>query len=311
MLMSPHQVYPIYDAPGRFGIAENEMSDFDLEDAVDLFSGVRGEEFPHERVIRLFQLQTWIWYPGNSRAVEDAARIAATQILHDLEFQKFPGRLGALEVNLTLDCLNVLSKSDEYRELFDAVIAPGRGWSSAVIQTVRPDEFDKGIDKRSRYGPMIADLIDYRLRAVLQGRAKDESNISHAIFFNWWPNRKPSPRTRFDWWGWLKPASGFIFLIEKHRYPMRPPAVDDDRFLERLLKPPISKAKLRSFFSEYAFVTEQWEDEDLVTISAEPAPVATKPFSPEENAVIDAYKAHYLAMNEGTYAQTGPAESPD
>jgi hypothetical protein len=182
---------------------------------------------------------------------------------------------------------------------------------SYLVNRTVEDGFDKRIDKRSRYGPMIADLIEYRLRAVLQGRANDEANISHAIFFNWWPNRKPSPRTRFDWWGWLKPTSGFIYLIEKHSYPMRSPKVDDGGFFDFLVNPPISKAKLRSFFSQYAFVTEQLEDEDLVTISAKPSPLAIKPFSPEENAVIDAYKAHYLEMNEGTNAQTGIVESSD
>jgi hypothetical protein len=276
------------------------MLDFDFDDAVELLSGEREEEFPHERVIRLFQLQTWIWYPNTTKSAEESARLAATTILHQLEFQKFPGRLAGPRTPITMNCLHVLSKLDEYRELFDAVIAPGRGWSSAVMETVRPDEFDKRIEKRSRYGPMIADLIDYRLRAVLQGRANDEANISHAIFFNWWPNRKPSPRTRFDWWGWLKPTSGLIYLIEKHNYPMRPPKLDDNGFLDRLVNPPISKAKLRSFFSQYAFLSEQLKDEDLVTIRAKPSPLAVEPFSPEENAVIDAYKAHYLEMNEGT-----------
>jgi hypothetical protein len=70
---------------------------FDLDDTVQLLSGERDEEFCHERVIRLFQLQTWIWYPNTLKSAEDAALLAATTILQDLEFKKFPFGVMALQ----------------------------------------------------------------------------------------------------------------------------------------------------------------------------------------------------------------------
>jgi len=200
--------------------------------------------------------------------------------------------------NLTMAHLHALSKSEEYRGLFDAVIAPDRGWSSVVLRTIDPGTFDKRIDERSPYGPMIADLIDYRLRAVLNGRTIDEANISHAVFFNWWPSKaRPSPRTRFTWWKLLKRTSVFIHLVEKHGFPMRPPKLNDGDFIDSLLNPGISQARLRSFFSQYAFIIEQLQDESFVSIAATPTPIKVKPFSNEERGTIEDYKDHYLEMN--------------
>jgi hypothetical protein len=283
---------------------------FDLDDAVKLLMGKRDEKFPHERVIRLFQLQTWIWYPNSSKSAEHAAQLAATTILRDLESEKFPsGRF--LRSKITMGRLHTLSESDEYRKLFDSLIAPGPGWSSIVMDSVRPETFDQRIAQRSAYGPMIAELIDYRLRAVLNGR-NDEANISHAIFFNWWPSKKkPSPRTRFAWWKWLKRTSAFIYLIEKHGYAMKPPELNDDDFFESLLNPAISPKKLLRFFSKYAFIIDTLKDKGLVSISAKPSPIAVKPFSKDEIAAIGAYKEHHFEMNEGTNAQTSAGESLD
>jgi hypothetical protein len=273
---------------------------FDLDDTVELLSGERHEEFPHERVIRLIQLQTWIWFPESREMVANAARLAATAILNEQEFRKFPPSDLRIELDrpITMDLLHTLSQSDEYRNLFDAVIAPGRGWSAALLYGIGLDAFDKQLKQRSFYGPLIADLIDYRLRAVLHGKIGNETNISHAVFFDWWAHRKkPTPRSRFDWWGKLKRSSAFIYLIEKHGYPMRPPKLEVDEFWEFLQKPPIHQKILRRFFSQYAFITEQLEDGNLVTISADPSSIDVKPFSEDEIAIISAYEDHYEEMN--------------
>jgi hypothetical protein len=273
---------------------------FDLDDAVELLSGERPEEFPHERVIRLVQLQTWIWFPESSDIVANAARLAATAILNEREFRKFPPQDVRIELDrpITLANLHTLSQSDEYRNLFDAVIAPGRGWSTALLYGIGSDAFNKRLKEQSSHGPMIADLIDYRLRAVLNGKGGNEANISHAVFFNWWPAKKRrSTRSTYEWWGKLKRSSAFIYLIEKRDYPMRPPKLDVDEFWEFLEKPPIRKTILRRFFAEYEFITRELNDTDLVTISVAPSSISVKPFSEDEIAVIGAYKDHYQEMN--------------
>ena len=127
-------------------------------------------------------------------------------------------------LRMPLQRFRVLSRSVEYRKLFDEVIAPGLGWSSIVEKAFRSEGFDKRIAGWSRHGRMIADLVDYRLRAVLNGRTKREGNVSHAVFFNWWPNKKrPSPRHRF---GFLSGASHDLsppfFIRTSHRTIVNP-----------------------------------------------------------------------------------------
>jgi hypothetical protein len=269
---------------------------FDLDETVKLLLGQRKEEFRHERVIRLFQLQIWIWCPGDASLAENAGKLAASIILSDLEDQMFP-HMGRLR--MPMERFKVLSKSTEYRKLFDEVIAPGLGWSSIVGKAFRSENIDKRIADRSRYGQMIADLIDYRLRAVLNGRTKREANITRAVFFNWWPGRKkPSPRRRFDLWGQLQQTSAFIYLIEKQGYPMRPPKVNEDEFFYHLLHPPISKAKLRTFFSKYAFIIDKLQLPAPISITFNQTPIKVEPFSNAEEAVINDYPANREKMNE-------------
>jgi hypothetical protein len=282
---------------------------FDLSDAIELLCGKRSETFPHERLIRLIQLRTWIWFPDNYEIVLDAARLAATIILNKSEFRTFPVQvLGVtLDRSITMEDLHILSQSKKYRDLFDAVIAPGRGWSAAVLYGLRPDAFNKQINDRASHGRMIAELINYRLRAMLNGRRGSEANISHAVFFNSRMDKEGhSARSTFKWWGVLKRSSAFIYLIEKHGYSMRAPNLEVDQFWFEAEKPIIDKTELQRFFSQYAFITETLEDSDLVTISAEPSRIRFKPFSDGEAAVIDAYD--YDEMN---HRMKAPPEDGD
>jgi hypothetical protein len=272
---------------------------FDFDDTVELLCGKRAETFPHERLIRLIQLRTWIWFPDNDEMVLDAARLAATVILNKWEFRTFPLQvLGVtLDRSITMEDLHTLSQSKKYRDLFDAVIAPGRGWSAAVLYGLRPDAFNKQINDRASHGRMIAELINYRLRAMLNGRGGSEANISHAVFFTSRMDKEGhSARSTFKWWGVLKRSSAFIYLIEKHGYSMRAPNLDVDQFWLEAEKPIIDKTELQRFFSQYAFITQTLEDSDLVTIWAEPSRIRFKPFSDGEAAVIDAYD--YDEMND-------------
>jgi hypothetical protein len=269
---------------------------FDLDDTVELLCGKRAETFPHERLIRLIQLRTWIWFPDNYKMVLHAARLAATVILNNGNFAS--SGTGGHPGPFHSDGRPPHSvQSKKYRDLFDAVIAPGRGWSAAVLYGLRPDAFNKQINDRASHGRMIAELINYRLRAILNGRGGSEANISHAVFFNSRMDKEGhSARSIFKWWGVLKRSSAFIYLIEKHGYSMRAPNLEVDQFWFEAEKPIIDKTELQRFFSQYAFITKTLEDSDLVTISAEPSRIRFKPFSDGEAAVIDAYD--YDEMND-------------
>jgi hypothetical protein len=124
-----------------------------------------------------FQFQTWIWYPSiEGIAPRAAGRLAAAAILREIEEDRFGD-------NITLGKLQTLSQSDEYRKIFDALIAPGGGWSSLLMTEVDPDEFDERIRERTDRAKIIADLIEYRLRAANHPPSgADRSKITHAIF---------------------------------------------------------------------------------------------------------------------------------
>jgi hypothetical protein len=251
----------------------------------------------------------WIWFPDNWEIVLDAARLAATAILNKWEFSTFPLQVLGVTLDrfITMQDLYILSQSRKYRDLFDAVVAPGRGWSAAVLYGPRPDTFNKLINGRAARGRTIAELINYRLRAMLNGRGGSEANISHAVFFNSRIGKEGhSARSTFKWWGVLKRSSAFIYLIEKHGYSMRAPNLEVDQIWSDAEKTIIDKTELQRFFSQYAFITKTLEDSDLVTISAEPSRFRVKPFSDSEAAIIDAYD--YDEMNDGMKVPLGDGD---
>ena len=143
---------------------------FDLEDCLELLLDARAEEFSHERVIRLFQFQTWIWYPyGRGHAAIHAGRIAAAAILRKLEkehrWRGLQGAGGSRRISLAK--LQMLSQSDAYRSIFTEFVSSGGGWSNLLFTTPSAHEFDKRIKKRiSVYADFVANLIEYRLRAA-------------------------------------------------------------------------------------------------------------------------------------------------
>jgi hypothetical protein len=189
---------------------------FDLDDCLELLLDARTEEFPHERVIRLFQFQTWIWHPSTKGYdAIDAGRLAAAAILRKLE-KEHPWR-GLREAGgsrqITLAKLQTLSQSDEYRRIFTEFIASGGGWSRLLFTTPGASEFDKKVKQRiDDHAEFIADLIDYRLRAALTlSDGSSRSGPTHAIFFKWWPNRdRFVTRTAFNWWKPFKRTAVFI-----------------------------------------------------------------------------------------------------
>jgi hypothetical protein len=274
--------------------------DFDLDDTITLLLGRRKEEFPHEREIRLFQFQTWIWYPAESlHAPNHAGRLAAAALLRNIETKRFPS-MG--RGTITLQKLQSLAKLDEYHLIFDAIIAPRGGWSSTILHAIWPVAFDKRIRERTLHGKMVADLIEYRLRFVVNNLTPVQgSNISHAVFFKWRSNKKVTARTIIQWWSRLKRSAVFVYLIEEHGFAMRPPVVDDDQFLKNLLKPKISKMQLKKFFSMYAYASEKIADEAFIAKIPErlkrtqfDMPI----FSADELAAIAAYESESKGMND-------------
>ena len=289
------------------GFGRAYLKNFDVDDCLRLLLNAREEKFPYERCIRLFQFQTWIWYPSERGIAPRAAgRLAAAAILREIEQDRF-GK------NIPLSSLQILSQSDKYRKIFDALIAPHGGWSALLMaDEVDPTEFNTRIRAQTgRRAEIIADLIEYRLRAVNHPpTGPDRSKITHAIFFNWWPNRRSfTTRIAFHWWKRVKRTAAFIYLIEKRGFPMKPPSVDEE-FCKRLKHPAISSIRLKKFFSEYAFVTGSLEEEDCYALPEHVTPVGfrVRRFSHDELTIIRAYAEHCNEMGDAK-PKTTPGEA--
>jgi hypothetical protein len=270
---------------------------FDLDDCAELLLNEREEEFQYERFIRLFQFQTWIWYPGKKGiAARDAGRLAAAAALRKLEKEhEWAGlqRWGGSR-QITLEKLHSLASSNEYQQIFDTFIAPQGGWSRLLFTTPWDREFDARINGRSdRASQLIADVIHYRLRAAQDPTTRQKrSRTTHAIFFLWSKDRKAfSVRAAWSWWATFHRSAAFIYLINKRGFPMKPPPSSDEDFARKLLHPLISKSRLKKLFSEYQYVTDTLEDEDFYTLpaSVRSASFSVAPFSTQELDTIKAY----------------------
>jgi hypothetical protein len=277
---------------------------FDLNDCVELLLNLRDEEFSHERCIRLFQFQTWIWYPGKKGiAARDAGRLAAAAVLRKLEEEhKWQGLGGSRQI--TLEKLQSLSAAPDYRHIFNEFIASQGGWSRLLFTTPWDREFDKRIKGQSedRASQLVADIVHYRLRAALDPvQQQKRSGTTHAIFFKWSQNRKAfTTRSAWSWWKKFRRSAGFIYLINKRGFPMKPPCSSDDDFTRKLLHPPMSKSRLKTLFSEYQFVTDTLDDENFYTLPARvrSASYNMVPFSTDELAIIKAYDSHSDEMSD-------------
>jgi hypothetical protein len=77
------------DPLGR-ALKKHYLNNFDIDDCVKLLLDAREEKFSYERCIRLFQFQTWIWYPSKRGIAPRAAgRLAAAAILREIEEDRF------------------------------------------------------------------------------------------------------------------------------------------------------------------------------------------------------------------------------
>src|ERR1035437_10507637 len=113
-----------------------------ISDAPRLLVGTREEKFKHERAIRMFQFQTWIFAPGEV-AIKYAGLIAATKILRKIEEDVFlPEECTSEELpDITLEKICELrTKSSYWRSLYwdiyDKIIAAYGGLTALIDRPV-------------------------------------------------------------------------------------------------------------------------------------------------------------------------------
>src|SRR6266478_6936923 len=107
----------------------------DLNDTIDLLASEpsqRQPAFPFEREIRLYQFQTWIYFPRDSKMLKIAGRLAATKMLERIEKDYLASRA---KRRINSRRLEYLLENSVYRALYDAVIARYGGWTR-LLRTI-------------------------------------------------------------------------------------------------------------------------------------------------------------------------------
>ena len=314
---------------------------FDAEDVVTLLSHKRDEKFEGERAVRFFQFRTWIVFSDTTETnyAKWAELMTAAKYLERLEEHHFADNESerlrrqeeeSLLVNLndkppqtTQRILTLMKDNNAYRQIYDRLIGR-RGGFLALLHAPSPADFDRAIHDRIDRMHIICDLIDYRLRYIQHcfGNSKvstdrDGANHNHALFFCWWPTREiqskrgrtPSSKsvttkTMRAWWKKLERSALFIYLIQKHGFDQVPMDVDDDFFIDGLLRSSNDTAELLRFFGAYAYVAEAFHEAhgDLYYVSVPASipriPISTSPFSRSELETISQYDEHYLEMTQ-------------
>jgi hypothetical protein len=161
-----------------------------LNDTIDLLvsePSQRPPAFRFEREMRLYQFQTWIYFPKPlSMAkipkplsmVKMAGRLAATKFLQRMEKEYLASR-GKRRLNAHR--LEDLLQNPDYRALFDGGIARYGGWTKLRL-TIRSREFDNEIRKRQKTAQTVCEMIDYRFRYLDHGGLdKREANSQRGL----------------------------------------------------------------------------------------------------------------------------------
>ena len=277
----------------------------DLDDTIELLVSApiaRVESFPFERAIRLFQFQTWIYYPTPSEdMVRMAGRIATTEFLQKIEIGASYRSLRFHEKKVSSRELIKLLGRPDYQLLFDSVIGEYGGWTH-LLDTLEPSEFDERLRKRKDNAETVCTMVDYRFRYLDHGGTdRARANISHGEFYRWKdPNPPLSWRTIRARWQENRESAAFLYVSE--HFDFAPIPVTRMAFLSRLVARAADVARMRKFFGFVAYVIDTLEPgQSKIRIPAGVKRIRprTAPLTEEEQGRMLSYETERVEMRLG------------
>jgi hypothetical protein len=279
-----------------------------VRDSIELLIRDRDEAFRYERLVRLYELQTWVHFPDNFGIGRTAVRIVGTRLLAEIEndylseqSDKEPG---------TAATLRALLRRPVYRNLFDETVGAHGGWTNLRFE-MTPKGFDAARNSRAKANMTVAQLVDYRFRFLDQGGVNVQmANAAHAYVFRWndkAEGRVLSGKTIRTRWTAGQEGAVFIYVSLIHRFQFTPRRLAAKRFLEGLRAEASRPKRLRRYFGMCAYVAERLytstREADILGCfpSAEVLErihPETEPLSDEELKRLDNYKEDYLAFKD-------------
>lgn len=280
----------------------------------DLFVGSREPRFPHEREIRLFQFQNWIYFPEQgATGARQAGFLAATKILQRIEHKMTRGRK-----NHKGKASNYIElfQDETYAQLFDATfgLPPNEdeqgayGWSK-LINTQSASDFDLIVFNRIAFCEPAARMIDYMYRMLVHhSKRSAEANIRRAQFFIWKDKDAPkcermlqkslSARTIRARWSTMRASAVFLYVSELHEFKFFPRDLNEAGFCKALYDEANDTNNLTDYLStcdhvgvllsKHTDLNWKFTMPDMVTGSA--CEIETQPLSDVQLERISDYK---------------------
>ena len=231
----------------------------DVQDTLELLVSdprKRVASFQFERAVRLFQFQTWIYYPSPSEdMVRMAGRIVAASFLRTMELGVPYTSIRLRERKFGSNSLKEFLDRPDYRMLFDSIIGEYGGWTH-LLDTLEPSAFDERLRKRRENSETVCKMIDYRFRYLDHGGTDPaQANISHSEFYRWKDQNPPlSWKTIRTRWQANKESAAFLYVSE--HFDFAPIPINQMGFLSSLVDRAADVARIRRFFSFVAYVID-------------------------------------------------------
>jgi hypothetical protein len=243
--------------------------------------------FPYEREIRLYQFQTWIYFPEpEMEMVEMAGSLAAAKYLARREHQLVPHNVFAEQAGSIV--MKTLLKDAKYRELFDATIGEYGGWSE-LVRRLQQIDFNRELSQRIEVAETVCRMIDYRFRYLEHGGTdKREANISHGEFYRWKVDPKLSYKTIRQRWSQSKQSAVFLYVSEHLGLRLSPRFRRIGYFFGGIEKDAANSRYIRRFFGTCAYVSKKLQGDDDDTENDVRIPKSVRRIRPKTDPLPEA-----------------------
>ncbi len=241
------------------------MNLFDAESAIEflLTRPVSSKELLlYEREIRLYQFQTWIYFPDSAMdMVRLAGSLAAAKCLCRRERQlleSFKERSNAsIEVKRLL-------RDPIYRALFDIAVEDLGTWTDLVLYVYGVD-FQHLLNNRIKDAETVCRMIDYRFRYLEHGgQDRRQADISHSEYYCWKTKPVVSWKTIRQRWSKNRMSAVFLYVNEKLGLRLSQNFNGVGFFSREISKDAMALDHMRRFFGTCAYVSEKLRDDEAI-----------------------------------------------
>jgi hypothetical protein len=221
------------------------------------------------RAITLFEFQTAVFRPkAFERLIEAKVGLRApTEILRTARIFAAIKILEKIETDLrqkradSIISLRDLAADEDYRSVFDDVIATNGGWTR-IRHSQSARTFDDSMEARKEEAQAAAGIVDFSYRFLKSPASTQYPGRSnpggveaarYVVRISYEPQIGKKTTIKSRWRKYQVPAV-FVYLLLIQRFDLGPPRVGSKEFVEVLMRQVGDIAALRRYFSAYQIV---------------------------------------------------------